>query len=191
MLIATSVLILGGPGAGRAQISCTGDCNSNGTVAIEEIVSGVAIALQRRPISACFAMDGDFSQDVSISELTSAIGSALNGCPLPSCGDQSVMARFRACVSSRKRADCESAGGEWGSYPFSGMMGCFCPTGQQDCPCTKADDCLSICSAGIAGGFDYCATVEMGTCDAVTPIAGCFCAADQSPGSFFGFCNDP
>jgi hypothetical protein len=199
-LIATTVLILGSASADRTHAQCLGDCDADGEVAVAEIVSGVAIALDRRPLSDCAVLDADANQIVSIFELSSAVGFALIGCPpaptptaTVSCGDPSVTARFGDCVRSTTQADCENAGGEWGRYPFSGMEGCFCPTGQDGCPCDSADDCLSYCSAGIPGGFDACATVQMGTCDAVTPIGACFCTPSFSPDrqGFSALCVDP
>jgi hypothetical protein len=198
-LIATTVLILGSAGAGLTGAQCVGDCDGNGAVAVREIVAGVAVALARIPIDGCAAMDADADLDVSISELTLAVGFALRGCPSAAtptapptrCGDPAVAAQFGRCVRSDNQADCESAGGTWGPYPFSGIDGCFCSTGQDGCPCRTADDCLSFCIAPFPppGQSDLCAGVEIGTCSELSPVAGCFCTPWEQ--GFVALCSDP
>src|SRR5262245_43327066 len=59
--------------------SCLGDCNGNGTVAINELISGVNIALGLAPRTACAAFDPN-GDGVSIAELVSGVGNALNEC---------------------------------------------------------------------------------------------------------------
>ena len=59
---------------------CAGDCNGDGAVAINELVSGVSIALGNAAVDACRAMDGDSDSAVSISELIQAVNAALGGC---------------------------------------------------------------------------------------------------------------
>jgi hypothetical protein len=60
---------------------CVGDCDGNGSVSVGELVTGVDIALGLLPLQACpsFAIDG---RGVDIDALISAIGFALNGCPI-------------------------------------------------------------------------------------------------------------
>jgi hypothetical protein len=61
--------------------ACLGDCDDDGTVAINELITGVGIALGNRPLSACPAFDGDDSDSVAINELVTAVNHALAGCP--------------------------------------------------------------------------------------------------------------
>ncbi|MGH3637471.1 MAG: hypothetical protein ACRDUX_00435 [Mycobacterium sp.] len=63
-----------------ASAQCTGDCNGNGVVAINELISGVNIALGNAAVSTCTAMDANGNGAVTINELIAAVGSALNGC---------------------------------------------------------------------------------------------------------------
>lgn len=200
VIVATTVLILLGARSARAPAQCVGDCDGNGAVAVAEIVVGVDIALARRPIEACTPMDADNNHTVSIPELTSAVGFALIDCPPeptptatpPACGDPVIAARFPECVRSSDETECVSAGGQWGPYPFSQELGCFCPTGQGGCPCSTTDDCLAFCTAPIPGDFGSCAQVEMGTCGAMTPQAGCFCTPSFSgDANFIALCVDP
>jgi len=60
--------------------SCSGDCNNDGTVAINELIIGVNIALGSTPASQCPAFDANGDGQVVISELISAVNAALNGC---------------------------------------------------------------------------------------------------------------
>lgn len=60
--------------------SCIGDCDGNGTVTINELITGVGIALGSRPLSACPQFDGDGSATVAINELIAAVNNALTGC---------------------------------------------------------------------------------------------------------------
>ncbi len=61
--------------------ACTGDCNYNGIVAINELIVGVNIALGNANVSTCTAMDANGDGTVAINELIQAVNNALNGCP--------------------------------------------------------------------------------------------------------------
>jgi hypothetical protein len=60
--------------------SCEGDCNGDGTVAINELISGVTIALGSAPVNTCASMDASGDGTVAINELIAAVSRALNGC---------------------------------------------------------------------------------------------------------------
>ena len=60
--------------------TCAGDCNSDGMVAINELVVAVNIALGAASIDGCGACDIDHNGIVSISELVTAVNKALGGC---------------------------------------------------------------------------------------------------------------
>ena len=60
--------------------SCPGDCDGLGTVSIGELITGVLIALQQRPLSACMSFDINGNGVVAVNELIQAVGKALNGC---------------------------------------------------------------------------------------------------------------
>ncbi len=64
------------PGGG----ACLGDCDGNGTVTIDELITLVNIALGA-PLASCPAGDGNGDGEVTIEELVSAVGNALDGCP--------------------------------------------------------------------------------------------------------------
>jgi Zn-dependent metalloprotease len=66
--------------AGAAP-SCTGDCDGNGGVEINELILGVDIALAEQPLSACPAFDCQGDGSVGIACLVGAVDNALGGCP--------------------------------------------------------------------------------------------------------------
>ncbi|MBX3024338.1 right-handed parallel beta-helix repeat-containing protein [bacterium] len=68
-----------------AAAQCAGDCNGDGTVAINELIIGVNIALGTAEAGTCAAFDADGSGDVTINELIAAVNAALNGCPAAAC----------------------------------------------------------------------------------------------------------
>src|SRR5512144_702796 len=55
--------------SGRAAADCVGDCNGDDTVAINELISGVAVSLGAQPMAACPAFDADGNGAVTINEL--------------------------------------------------------------------------------------------------------------------------
>jgi hypothetical protein len=60
---------------------CTGDCDGNGIVAINELILGVNIALDHQPVSACPACASPEGV-VDIAQLVKGVNNALNGCGL-------------------------------------------------------------------------------------------------------------
>jgi len=60
---------------------CSGDCNSDGQVTVDEILKMVNIALGNTPVTACGA--GDTNQDgvITVNEIITGVNNALNGCP--------------------------------------------------------------------------------------------------------------
>jgi hypothetical protein len=67
--------------------SCVGDCGGDGQVTLDELPTGVDIALARAPLSACPSIDLDGDQQATVVELVAVINNFLAGCPppLPSC----------------------------------------------------------------------------------------------------------
>jgi hypothetical protein len=60
--------------------SCPGDCDGNGTVAIDELMTGVEISLGHEELSTCPGIDQDEDGRVVVSELVRGIVSAVEGC---------------------------------------------------------------------------------------------------------------
>jgi hypothetical protein len=65
----------------RTPALCTGDCNDNGVVSVEELVTIVNVALGQSPLSSC--PNGDSSGDgrVTIEEIVQSVLHDLTGCP--------------------------------------------------------------------------------------------------------------
>jgi hypothetical protein len=83
VLALVSAIAIAGTGTGSAQ-TCSGDCDGNGVVSIDELVKAVGIALGTRPIGDCSAADADGSGTITIDELTAAVKLGLEGCgPAP------------------------------------------------------------------------------------------------------------
>jgi len=64
--------------------ACAGDCNHDGSVAVSELILGVAIALERYPVSVCRALDTDADSRGTVAEVMGAVANAMTGCP-PEC----------------------------------------------------------------------------------------------------------
>jgi hypothetical protein len=74
VLLATAHVALG-------QASCPGDCNGDGESAINELITGVTLALDGIGASPCGpAFDRDGSDDVTVDELIAAVDVGLAGC---------------------------------------------------------------------------------------------------------------
>lgn len=66
--------------ATRPRRGCVGDCDANGRVSIDELITGVSIALDLAPVSACRALDANGDGLVTIDELVQGVGFALGAC---------------------------------------------------------------------------------------------------------------
>lgn len=60
---------------------CPGDCNGDGFVTVDELVTGLEVALGQQPSDACPPLDKDGDGTVTIDELVDAVNAALGGCP--------------------------------------------------------------------------------------------------------------
>ncbi|HSQ01544.1 MAG TPA: hypothetical protein VL049_30340 [Candidatus Dormibacteraeota bacterium] len=68
--------------AGPATAACTGDCDGDGQVRINELVAAVGIALGQTAVGRCTAVDVNGDGQVTIAELIAATNALLSGCPL-------------------------------------------------------------------------------------------------------------
>ncbi len=64
-------------------LACTGDCDGDDAIAIQELIRGVNIALGTMDLKQCPEFDSSGDNQVTVDELISAVDSALNGCPVP------------------------------------------------------------------------------------------------------------
>jgi hypothetical protein len=63
-----------------APPACPGDCDGSSSIAVNELVLGVNIALGTRTIGECPEFDRDDNQRISVNELVGAVNAALDGC---------------------------------------------------------------------------------------------------------------
>jgi hypothetical protein len=62
--------------------ACSGDCNADRIVTVDELIRGVNIALGSLPMDNCPALDANGDGQVAINELLIAVYATLNGCPI-------------------------------------------------------------------------------------------------------------
>jgi hypothetical protein len=68
------------PPGGCARLSpCTGDCNDDGSVTVDEIITSIGIVLGETSPNACIAFGAPGSA-ISVEQVITAVGHALNGC---------------------------------------------------------------------------------------------------------------
>ena len=78
-------------------------------------------------------------------------------------------------------ADCTQRGGRW-TGAFSDEDGvCQCPTLDSGKSCTDSSDCQTACTAKIATREECTGAEVSGTCEAWTPVDGCFCLVGTRP----------
>jgi hypothetical protein len=59
---------------------CTGDCNGDGVVTVDELITGVNIALGTASLDTCSVFDSTGDGAVTVDELIGAVNNALTGC---------------------------------------------------------------------------------------------------------------
>lgn len=69
--------------AAAPAVACTGDCDADGTVTVDEIVTGVNIALGTSSAGVCPALDPSGDNAVTVDEILQAVANGLVGCPPP------------------------------------------------------------------------------------------------------------
>ena len=69
-----------GTGSITQLLVCTGDCNDDGTISVDEVLTAVNIALGNVAASACPLADINGDQQILVDELLAAINNLLNGC---------------------------------------------------------------------------------------------------------------
>lgn len=62
---------------------CVADCNDSGSVAVDELITAIGIALGIRPMASCWPADDDSDGAVAANELVHAVANAVGGCNPP------------------------------------------------------------------------------------------------------------
>lgn len=65
---------------GKGAPPCTGDCNGDPEVTVDEILTMVNIALGNGQVSDCRAGDANHDNQITVDEILTAVNNALNGC---------------------------------------------------------------------------------------------------------------
>jgi hypothetical protein len=60
--------------------ACTGDCNGDGEVTVNEIITMVNVALGTQEVTVCGAGDANGDGEITVNEIVAAVNRALNGC---------------------------------------------------------------------------------------------------------------
>ena len=86
-VVALAAIFVVAPSIARAV--CVGDCNGDGEVTVNELITMVNIALGTSPVSACMAGDANGDGEITVNEIVAGVNNALNGCPATAgtCGD--------------------------------------------------------------------------------------------------------
>jgi hypothetical protein len=63
-----------------AEVRCPGDCDLDGSVVVNELVTSINISLDTGPLALCLVGDPNGNGTVTIDEVIRAINAALNGC---------------------------------------------------------------------------------------------------------------
>jgi len=63
--------------------ACVGDCDNSGSVTIDEIVTGVNVALETLPLDRCAEFDCHANGEVTVDCIIRAVSDALHGCAPP------------------------------------------------------------------------------------------------------------
>lgn len=71
------------PALGLPVAICAGDCNHDRRTAVDELVTGVGIALGTIGLARCPVVDLSGDGEVNVGELVRAVGAALGGCAAP------------------------------------------------------------------------------------------------------------
>lgn len=73
-------IAVGGASRCSALVVCTGDCDGDGAVTIDEVVRQILIGLGAAPAGDCSAGDGNGDGTITVDEVVSAVNNALTGC---------------------------------------------------------------------------------------------------------------
>jgi hypothetical protein len=158
ILVAAAILAMEPP---RARAACTGDCNSDDNVTIDEILMTVNIALGNANVMDCSAGDANGDGQITIDEILTTVNNALTECPSgpPVCGNHVI----------DSGEDCDNGGICIGGD----NAGTLCTADSQcqgDGVCVDGPKAEFVCSSD--------ADCPSGTCVRCKPFGGNGCAAN-------------
>jgi len=83
------------PQSGAAQ-TCSGDCNLDCVVTVDELLAQVTAALNEETLANCRAGDANGDAGITVEEILGGVGNALEGCANALCTEPSAQAPFTA-----------------------------------------------------------------------------------------------
>lgn len=130
---------------------CPGDCNRDRTVMVNEVVSGVNIALDRAAVDTCLQADADRDGNVRVNELVASVNSILGGC-------QPMGTRRFSLNPTTSSFTAVLEFGPFPSFGFTGYLdlqaGIPSPDGLAFIDITDSSDYLSVLIPAPTGGQD-------------------------------------
>ena len=81
LAVTGAVLLLSFDFSAAAQSICTGDCNGDNQVTVDELIGMVNVALGNTSTSKCSAGDANQDNQITVDEIIAAVNDALSGCP--------------------------------------------------------------------------------------------------------------
>ena len=125
--------------------SCVGDCDAQGSVTVDELVTLVNVALGNTDVSECEAGDADLDGGVTVDEIVRAVNAALVGCP--------VDPAEQACLDSGGTVAAAMCCLSTDDFPDTCAIGaCGCPPG--------SSHEVAVCDCGAGMCFDGTECVE-------------------------------
>jgi hypothetical protein len=86
-----------------AATTCAGDCDADGAVTVDELITLVNIALGNQPLATCPSGDSDGDSEITVNEIVGAVIDALTGCA-ESAVDEGLRATARGDLRSASDA---------------------------------------------------------------------------------------
>ncbi|MBI4514540.1 MAG: hypothetical protein HY699_01830 [Deltaproteobacteria bacterium] len=118
--------------AAPVPIACVGDCSADAEVTVDELVTGVNIALGNAALVACPMFDAGQDGEVTVDELVTAVNNALGGCPGPYpivfSGESNRLNAYDAGAGFDKQTVIERHSVDPNGFDINGQI-CFLPDG--------------------------------------------------------------
>jgi cysteine-rich repeat protein len=133
--IGAAALLLVSMLAASAGAQCVGDCNGDNQVTVDEVLTGVNIALGTASLTACTALDPNQSDTVTVDEILLAVNNALDGCRPPATPTPSAGVCGDGLVNFDQGETCDDG---------NTVEGDSCPANCRIRPCTAAGTTLSV-----------------------------------------------
>lgn len=144
-----------------AQPTCVGDCDGDGFVAIEEVVTLVRVLLGESSLGLCVGADANEDGTVDVAEIVKAVRSLLAGCPTrcgnglieegEQCDDGGIcLGTANAGSSCQSDQDCFTSIDQWRGVCRGGERPYTACNDDSDCPLGRCVACWTFGGDGCA-----------------------------------------